>query len=258
LSRGNEERNAGTVIVNKEMADRYWPGEDSSGRRVRGAARDPRAAGPWLTVVGVVGGIHHMALSTPAEPELYFSFASMPSRSIAVAVRTTLDPTSLAPVLAGAAKAIDREQAVSSISTRESAMYDATASERLSTTLLGLLAAIAVTLAVVGLCGVASYLVDQRTHEIGVRMALGARRGDDLRLVFPEGMLASGIGVALGLGSAAAGARAIQAMLFGVSAWNPLAFAAGAVVLALGTFAGIWFPARRATAIDPLAALREQ
>jgi len=253
-----EERNPGTVVVNQEMAARYWPGEDPIGRRIRGAARDPRAAGPWLTVIGVVGNIHHMALDTSAEPEMYLPYVATPFRAAAVSVRTTLDPQSLAPVVARAARAIDREQAVSAVRTLESAVYEAAAAERLSTTLLGLFAAIAVTLAVVGLCGVTSYLVDQRTHEIGVRMALGARRSDVLRLVFREGIMATTIGVVIGLGGAAAATRVIEAMLFGVSAWNPLAFAAGPVILMLGALLGIWLPARRATAIDPLVALREQ
>ena len=174
-----------------------------------------------------------------------------------VSVRTTLDPAALAPLLAGAARAIDREQAVSEVRTLESAVYDSTASERLSTTLLAVFAALAVTLAVVGLCGVTSYLVEQRTQEIGVRMALGASRRHVMRLVFREGMVATAIGIALGLAGAAAATRLIQAMLFDGPAWNPLAFAAGPAVLALGAVVGIWFPARRATAIDPLAALRE-
>jgi putative ABC transport system permease protein len=252
-----EERNPGTVIVNQEMAARYWPGEDPIGRRMRGAARDPRAAGPWLTVIGVVGNVHHMALDAASEPEMYLPYVATPVRTATVSVRTTLDPQSLAPVLAGAARAIDREQAVSAVRTLESAVYDAAASQRLSTALLGVFAALAVVLAVVGLCGVTSYLVDQRTHEIGVRMALGASRADVLRLVLREGMMPTAVGVALGLAGAAAATRLMGAMLFGVSAWDPLAFAAGPFVLVIGALAGIWLPARRATAIDPLAALRE-
>ena len=253
-----EERNTGAVVVNEEMAARYWPGEDPIGRRIRPPSRDPRADAPWLTVVGVAGNIHHMGLKTSAEPEMYLPYVATPVRTAVVSVRTTLDPQALAPVLASAAKALDREQAVSAVRTLESAVYQAAASERLSTMLLGLFAAIAVALAVVGLCGVTSYLVDQRTHEIGVRMALGARRSHVLRLVFREGLTATTIGVVLGLGGAVAATRVIQSMLFGVSAWNPLAFAAGAAVLVLGAIAGIYLPARRATGIDPLVALREQ
>jgi putative ABC transport system permease protein len=253
-----EERNAGTVIVNEEMASRFWPGEDPIGRRLRAPVRDPRTAAPWLTVVGVAGNIHHMGLDTREEPEMYMPFVNTPFRTAVVAVRTTLDPGALAPVLASAARAIDREQAVSEGRTLESAVYQATSSQRLSTTLLGLFAAIAVALAVVGLSGVTSYLVDQRTQEIGVRMALGAHRSDVLRLVFREGLVATAVGIVLGLGCAAAGTRVMQSMLFGVSAWNPLPFAAGPIVLVLGALAGIWLPARRATRIDPLTALREQ
>jgi putative ABC transport system permease protein len=252
-----EERNPGTVIVNQAMAQWFWPGQDPIGRRLRGASRDPRAAGPWLTVIGMVGNVHHMALTAAAVPEMYLPYIATPSRSVMVAVRTTLKPESLAPVLTGAAKAIDPEQAVSAVRTLESAVYDATSSERLSTALLALFAALAVLLAVVGLGGVTSYLVDQRTHEIGVRMALGACRADVLRLVFRGGIVATAVGVVLGLAGAFAATRLMGAMLFGVSASSPLAFAAGPTVLVIGALVGIWLPARRATAIDPLVALRE-
>ena len=252
-----EERNPGTVIVNQAMAEWYWPGRDPIGQHLRGGSPDPRAAGPWLTVVGVVGNVHHMALTAAFEPEMYLPYIATPSRSVAVAVRTTLKPESLAPVLAGVARAIDPEQAVSTVRTLEAAVYDAAASERLSTALLGLFAALAVLLAVVGLSGVTSYIVDQRTHEIGIRMALGARRADVLRLVFRDGMLATTVGVVVGLAGAAAATSLMGAMLFGVSARSPLAFAAAPLLLVIGALAGIWLPARRATAIDPLAALRE-
>jgi ABC-type antimicrobial peptide transport system permease subunit len=198
-----------------------------------------------------------MALAAPAEPEMYMFYVDTPFRTAAVAVRTTLDPDSLAPLMARTARTIDPEQALSSVRMLESALYNATAPERLSATLLTLFAAIAVALAVVGLCGVTSYLVDQRTHEIGVRMALGARRGDVLRLVFREALAATAIGVVLGLAGALAASRVIASMLFGVSAWDPLAFAGAPIVLVLGALAGIWLPARRAIAIDPLVALRE-
>lgn len=253
----SEARNARTVIVNQQMASRYWPGEDPIGRRIRVPARDPQAPAPWLTVVGVVGSIHHMALATPAEPEVYLFYVDTPFRTAAVAVRTTLDPDSLAPLMSRTARAIDPEQALSGVRTLDAALYNATSTERVSATLLTLFAVIAVALAVVGLCGVTSYLVDQRTHEIGVRMALGARRGDVLRLVFREGLAATAIGVVLGLAGALAASRVIASMLFGVSAWDPLAFAGAPMLLVLGALAGIWLPARRAVAIDPLAALRE-
>jgi predicted permease len=253
-----EERNARTVMLNQEMATRYWPGEDPIGRRIRPPVQDPEADVPWLTVVGVVGSVHHMALAAPAEPEVYMPYADTPFSTAVVAVRTTLDPESVAPLIARAARTIDAEQAVSTVRTLETALYRATARERLSATLLTLFAVIAVALALVGLCGVTSYLVGQRTHEIGVRMALGATKADVLRLVFREGMAATLIGVVLGLAGALAATRVIASMLFGVSAWDPLAFAGAPVVLVLGALAGIWLPARRAIAIDPLVALREQ
>jgi putative ABC transport system permease protein len=255
-----EERNARTVIINEEMAAQYWPGQDPVGRQLRPPPpRDPRVApAPPVTVVGVVGNVRHMGLSAKPEPELYVPFQQTPGRTAFVAVRTSLDPESLAPLLSAAARAIDPEQAVSQVRTLESALVLSTSSQRLSTTLLLAFAAIAAALAIVGLCGVTSYLVSQRTQEIGVRMALGAQRGDVWRLVIGEGMAATVAGIALGLAGAAAATRVIDTMLFGVTRWNPVAFGVAPALLALGALAGIWWPAKRATTVDPLAALREQ
>ena len=209
--------------------------------------------------MGVVGNIHHMGLDTgDGARDVHALRQHAVQDGGGRAVRTSLDPAALAPVLAAAARAIDREQAVSEVRTLESAVYQSTASERLSTTLLALFAAIAVALAVVGLCGVTSYLVEQRTQEIGVRMALGARRGHVMRLVFREGMAATTIGHRARPGRRGGGHAGDPGDAVRCLGLEPAGLCRRARrSWRLGAVVGIWFPARRATAIDPLAALRE-
>ena len=244
------------VVVNRALADRFWPGEDPIGKRLRPPARDPRSAGPWLTVVGVVGDIHHMQLDVPAEPEMFMQFLGSPARALTVAVRSPLGPDTIGPAIARAAAQVDVEQAVSSVRTMTEAVEAATSSARLSTTLLATFAALALALALVGLYGVISYGVDQRTHEIGVRMALGARRGDVLRMVLGEGLVVGLIGVAIGAAGALAATRYMASMLFGVSATDLATFVSLAALLVLATLAASFVPARRASGIDPIVTLR--
>jgi len=245
-----------TVVVNRALAERFWPGQEPIGKRIRPATRDPQSAPPWLTVVGVVGDIHHMRLDAPAEPEMFMQFLGSPASAMTVAVRSPLGPDVIGPAIARAAAAVDVEQAVSSVRTMTDAVYAATSSARLSTTLLATFAALALTLAIVGLYGVISYGVDQRSHEIGVRMALGARRGDVLRMILREGIVTSLGGVVVGVAGALAVTRYMSSMLFGVSATDGATFVSVAALLVLAALAASLIPARRATGIDPVVTLR--
>jgi len=244
------------VVVNRALAERFWPGEDPIGKRLRPPVRDTQNQPPWLTVVGVVGDIHHMALDTPTEPEMFMQFLSSPARAMTVAVRSPLDPDTIGPAIARAAAEVDVEQAVASARTLTDAVHFATSSARLSTTLLATFAALALTLAVIGLYGVVSYAVDQRTHELGLRMALGAQRGDVLRMILREGVVTSLVGVVAGVAGALAATRFMASMLFGVSATDVTTFVSVAALLVLAALAASLVPARRATGIDPIVTLR--
>ena len=197
-----------------------------------------------------------MRLDAPAEPEMFMQFLGSPASAMTVAVRSPLGPDVIGPAIARAAALVDVEQAVSSVRTMTDAVYAATSSERLSTTLLATFAALALALAIVGLYGVVSYGVDQRTHEIGVRMALGARRGDVLRMILGEGLVTSLIGVAVGVAGALVATRYMASMLFGVSARDVTTFVWVAALLVLAAVAASLIPARRATSIDPIVTLR--
>jgi putative ABC transport system permease protein len=251
-----EGANRGMAIVSRAMADRFWPDEDPLGKHVRPATRDPAAAGPWLSVIGVVGDIHHMALGAVPEPEIFLSYASSPARTMKVAVRSSLDPGLAVPLVARTVAKVDPEQAVSSAQTMGEAVTRATSSERLSTTLLTVFAAVALLLAIVGLYGVISYTVDQRAHEIGIRVALGASRADVVRLVFREGMVPTLAGLGLGVAIAFWSTRFMASMLFEVSARDVSVFAGVAVILTAVAAAATWVPARRASGIDPAVTLR--
>jgi len=244
------------VVVNRALAERFWPGEDPIGKHIRPPVRDPQNPPPSMTVIGVVGDIHHMALDTPAEPEMFLQFLVSPARAMTVAVRSPLGPETIGPAIARAAALADEEQAVSSVRTMTQAVYAATTSERLSTTLLTTFAALAVALALIGLYGVLSYAVDQRAHEIGVRMALGARRADVLRMVLREGVLTSLAGIAIGVAGALVATRYMASMLYAVSATDVGTFVAVSALLVLAALAASLVPARRATGIDPIVTLR--
>jgi len=245
-----------TVIISRTMAKRFWPGEDPVGKHVRPATRDPADAGPWLSVIGVVGDIRHMALDETPQPEIFLPYASSPARTVTIAVRSILDPGTAVPLVARAVAQIDPEQAVSSARTMEEAVTRATSRERLSTALLSAFAAAALLLAVVGLYGVISYTVDQRTHEIGIRVTLGASRRDIVRLVFRDGMVPTLLGLVLGVGIAFWSTRFMASMLYEVSTRDAGIFAGVAAVLAAVAAAAIWMPARRASGIDPAVTLR--
>jgi len=244
------------VVVNRALAERFWPGEDPIGKHIRPPVRDPQNPPPSMTVIGVVGDIHHMALDAPAEPEMFMQFMVTPARAMTVAVRSPLGPETIGPAIARAAALADEEQAVSSVRTMTQAVYAATTSERLSTTLLTTFAALAVALALIGLYGVLSYAVDQRAHEIGVRMALGARRADVLRMVLREGVLTSLAGIAIGVAGALVATRYMASMLYAVSATDVGTFVAVSALLVLAALAASLVPARRATGIDPIVTLR--
>jgi putative ABC transport system permease protein len=245
------------VVVNRKLAEQFWPGQDPIGKRLKvGPADSPN---PWATVIGVVGDVRQVGLQGEQRLEMYASYKQDPRGFIAprdLVVRSKADPASIVAAVREQVWAVDKDQPVSNVRTMEQVFASAVARERFQALLLGLFAGLALVLAVVGLYGVMSYAVTQRTHEIGIRMALGAQRREVLRLIIGEGMLLTLVGVALGLGVALGVTRLMTGILYGVTATDPTTFVAVAGLLAAVAFIACYIPARRATKVDPLVALR--
>jgi putative ABC transport system permease protein len=258
LSKLNEEEKfiAGlnTIIIDQEFARRHWQDEDPIGKRIRfGRETDARTA----TVVGVVGRVKMEGLDTDSNRvQGYFPFSQIPQRSMTVIVKSTVEPTLMVESARKQVLAVDPNQPIYSIRTMDEIRDESVAPEKLNLTLLGLFAGIALVLAIVGIYGVMSYSVTQRTHEIGIRMALGARAADVLKMVIGQGMKLTLIGVGIGLVGAFGLTRLMATLLFGVKPTDPLTFGAIALLMASVAFLSCWLPARRATKVDPMVALR--
>ena len=237
------------IVVNESLARIYFVNEDPLGKRITysGVAR---------VIVGIVGDVKHSALDKEAKPEIYFPMAQTTRRNMSLAVRASGDPMQFVAAVRGQVWAVDKDIPISNIETMERLMAKSVAPRRFNMLLLGVFALVGLALAGVGLYGVMSYTVTQRTREIGVRMALGAQSGDVLRLVIGEGMKLALIGALLGLGGALALTRLMKTLLFGVSATDPLTFIVIAAVLIIVALLAALVPARRAASMDPLVSLR--
>jgi putative ABC transport system permease protein len=240
------------VVVSQRMAETSWPGEDPIGRKVKFVATPPVVA----EVIGVVGDIKQFALDEAALPFVYASQAQQPNIFNTLVVRTDGDPMAMAGTVRAALWSIDRDQPVWKIRTQESLVEGSTGFKRFISQVLGAYAALALTLAAVGIYGLMAYSVAQRTREIGVRMALGAHAHDVLGLMLRDGLRLTAIGVAVGLPLAYLLSRAIRSLLFGTGTADPLTFGGVAALLLAVAALASYLPARRATRVDPLVALR--
>ena len=245
----NEPQAAPAVMINETMARIYWPNEDPLGHRLR------IIASPWMTVIGVVGDVHHTGLNTRPNPEVYLSHLQEPSGSLAVMVRTAGDPKQLAAAARGQVRALDKDLPVV-LTTMDQVFADSVAGQRFNTLLLGIFAALALVLAMIGVFGVINYSISQRTHEIGIRLALGAQRRDVFQLVIGQGLVLALLGVAIGSAGAFALTRLIAGLLYGVSPTDAATFVAVSVLVTMVALLACYLPARRATKVDPLVALR--
>jgi len=241
------------VIVSESFAQKYFPGEDPIGRRVAVEMFDK----PNPTeIVGVVGDVRYDSLTDAAGPTVYFPHSELTYSFMTFAVYTSGDPAELAPSVRREISALDPQQPVSDVRTMTEVMADTVGRARFSTLLLGLFAGLATLLAAVGIFGVMNYSVTLRTREIGLRMALGAQPARVLMLVLRQGLVLTLIGIGIGLLGALALTRVMSSLLFGVNATDPATFAAIVPVLTVVSLVACYIPARRATRIDPLVALR--
>jgi putative ABC transport system permease protein len=242
------------VIINEAMAKKWFPGSDPIGKRI--TFSDPRKPDvEWVTIVGVVGTIRHRGLETEGKPEYYLSHAQRSNRAMVLTVRSEQDPRSLTSAIRAEIRKMDPDLPAANVRTLEQVAADSIAPRRLSVALIGVFAALAVILAAVGIYGVMSFLVVQRTHEIGVRMALGAQRGDVLRLVVGHALQLVGIGTVIGLVLALLSTRTLSALLYNVGAFDVGTFAFVTITLAAVALLASYFPAVRATRADPMLAL---
>lgn len=241
-------------IVDETFARRFWPNEDPLGKRVK--IGGSQSTNPWLTIVGVVAHVKHYGLSAQGREFIYFPYTQAPARQMFLAVRTEGDPSNLIGSVRKEIAGMDPDQPIADIRNMEQIVYGSVAQPRFNMLMLGIFAVVALILAAVGVYGVMNYSVAQQTHEIGIRMALGAQQSHILSMVIQQGCLLVGIGVAIGLAGAFVITRFMSSMLYDVKAMDPATFGGVAVILALVALVASYIPARRATRVDPMIALR--
>jgi predicted permease len=247
------------AVINETMARKFWPDQDALGKRMKFLGADEVEKTPWTTIVGIVGDVRQMRLNEPPRQEMYFPIWQARDNWMVprdLAIRTGGDPLSLAGAVRQAVWSVDKDQPVSNVMTLDTLLDQEVAQRRVEAALLGGLAALALILACIGIYGVLSYLVTQRTREIGVRVALGASATDVFRTVAGQGMMLAGIGIAAGLAGAAVLSRLLGSLLFGVRAGDPVAYAGAVAVFGAVALAACYFPARRAARVDPMVTLR--
>jgi len=238
-------------VINQTMARRFWPDQDPIGKPLKMAGE-----GTTGTVIGIVGDARQYYLSEEQQPQVYDCYSQFPGLFATVVARTSVEPMSLAQAARDAVWKVDKDQPVWKVRSEEFLLTRNVADKRFLMLLMGIFAALALTITAIGLYGVVSYTVGQRTQEIGIRMALGARTRDILAMILRQGMRMVLIGLVVGLAAAFALTRLMASLLYGTSASDPLAFAAIALLLAGVALVACFVPARRATRVDPMVALR--
>lgn len=243
------------LLVSESFAKKYWSGQDPMGKRLKWGP--PESSDPWMTVIGVVGDVKQGALDAPTDPHTYEAYAQLGSApSLRIAIRGARDVASLAGSFRAAVWGLDRQLALASLRTMDEVISRSTASRRFILSLIGSFAVLALVLAAVGIYVVLAYSVTRRTRELGVRIALGARRADVLRLVLGQSLRVTTIGIAIGVAGAFALTRFLQGLLYEVRPTDPLTFTSVLLLLAAVSLAASYLPARRATRVDPMVALR--
>jgi len=254
---GDQDRadSPGVVLINEAMAKRFWPGEDPLGQTISvsvGQYKGPRQ------IIGVVRDVRRAALSEEPRPEMYVPYAQHPDGYMFMIARVRSNPLGLAPLIRREVLTLDRDQPITQIRSMEQVVSDSGAQRRFYLLLLCLFAGLALLLAVVGVYGVVAYSVTQRVHEIGIRMALGARPLQIVRHVVGQGMIPTVVGAVIGVLAALALTRIMSSLLYQVSATDPAVFLFAAAALTAVALLAICIPAYRATKIDPVTALRQE
>jgi predicted permease len=243
------------LIVSESLAQKYWPGRDPLGKRLKWGP--PASTDPWLTVVGIVGDVKQGPLETAADAHTYESYAQLGAPlSLRVAVRGQGNPAGLAADIRSVVRGLDPQLALGSVRTMDEVISRSTASRRFSLVLVGSFAALALVLAAIGIYAVLAYTVARRTHEIGVRMALGARSGDVVRQVLGQGLRVTAIGIVLGAAGALVLTRFLRSLLYEVRPTDPFTFVGVLLLLVIVSVTASYLPARRAMQVDPMVALR--
>ncbi len=244
---------APVAIINESMARRFWPNQDPVGKRFA-----PSRSVTWLTVVGVVSDVKSISMADPPDLEYYIPYKMSPRPAMSLVVRTSMGTARLSAVLRGAVRELDREMPVSEVTTLSGSIARSTSARRLSVTLLGVFAGLALLLAAVGIYGIVADSVTRRTHEIGVRMSLGAHPRGIAGMILRRTLMLGGAGVAIGAAGSLVLTRLLRTMLFGVSPTDPAVFLAASVFLIVVASLAAYIPARRAARVDPLVALRHE
>ncbi|MEK6303160.1 MAG: ABC transporter permease [Acidobacteriota bacterium] len=244
------------AIVDETLANRYWPDQNPIGKRIAAFFDSKGEQLNWRTVVGVVKNVKRYGLDGKIKEQFYFPQSQAPQRNMYLLARSTGEPSSLVGSIRDAIHEVDKDQPIFRVMTMEQVVSNSVAQKRFSMVLLLIFAGVALLLAAVGIYGVMSYSVTQRTHELGIRMALGAQSGDVLKMVVRQGMTITLIGVAIGLGGAFLATKVMATLLFGVGTHDPITFVAIPVLLAGVALVACFIPALRATRVDPMIALR--
>jgi predicted permease len=259
FTEGDEDGKEPVAIIDEATASRYWVDRDPIGRRVR-FGQDPAASRltqPWRTVVGIVKDIKQDGLDLNGVPHIYVPVYQYPGRSLSIALRTSLPAALLEPQIRHEIQSIDPGLPVFDVSSMDDLLDRSLASRRFSADLVSGFAGLALLLASIGIYGLLAYMVGQRSREIGLRMALGARRSDILKLILGRGFVLAAVGIVAGVMLSASGASAMASLLYGVRPHDPAVFLAVALLLLVVAVLASYIPARRAAKVDPMTALRE-
>jgi putative ABC transport system permease protein len=244
------------IVINHALAQRDFGNENPLGKRINFGNSDSNGQPVWFEIVGVAANVRSLELREEPAPEFYFSYLQNPFEKMSIVIRSAIEPEGLVAAVRQAVTEVDKSVPISDIKTMDHIVSEAVSQPRFNLFLLGLFSGVALLLSAAGIYGVTTYTVTQRTHELGIRLALGAQVGDVLKMILGQGMVVISVGIVIGLAASFALTRLLASLLFGVTATDPLTFTVIILLLMLVALSACYIPARRATKVDPLVALR--